>query len=528
MKFKRCKSVVDNGASVINSGGVVTLDGWTLDIGPEATTALKYENPKGDSSEVLIPDFITKISPDFKLDNKVKVLKLAPGNAAILNELKFRLQESNLEYYLGIKGKQMEESWGGLDVEKITVYTDADFAKLITSINTGHLSIENKSTGLRNTDLNKNNKRTIQEYLMLEKIDRRFKSLSQDEIRLYKLRSDIKLLEMMIENSDCGGLNVVTRDVLLKASESRLLSLGESQLELMYQVNCNLNKIGFKYNYYIDLDERVVQSKILDIIKISSIQSKYITTDLKFNADIFNIVFLRYTMKNNKYKVEDIYLDRLFYNIYKRIGEIVEERKEDGIEQINNYKHRNSELHVELINIFRLAGNYDKLFGYVGTVDMKFKIKEFIQFGNEDCIHNYKYDLEGAIERWFEYNKKLSWSIRENRNIGEIIELALNYDEDYILFNQSNSGKEEAIKLIADADIIVKGRVFKLIKKTITWSNRHFDDISKYLVVDYNLLTKIISSGEISNLTSTELDSIYGDDLLILKDLDIKLELVME
>jgi len=172
-----------------------------------------------------------------------------------------------------------------------------------------------------------------------------------------------------------------------------------------------LIKINFKYNEYIGIHREFVKRNLIDVLNLASIQSQYITGDFQFNNDIFNIVLLKYTMTQYDYKVEPEYLTELFKFISKRLNEIIKEHGEYGIEQIKDYKNKNSDFHVELINIFRMAGHYDKLFGFIETKEYglsKSRSKEFIPFGDSRSIHSYKFDITKTLERWFEYNTQLA------------------------------------------------------------------------------------------------------------------------
>lgn len=140
-----------------------------------------------------------------------------------------------------------------------------------------------------------------------------------------------------------------------KASKCKVLGINEWTFEL-----------------HKDTDEVLLKSynnpdlSSLDIIEIPDFVT-YIDEDAKFNNDIFNIVLLKYTMTQYDYKVEPEYLTELFKFISKRLNETIKKHGEYGIEQIKDYKNKNSDFHVELINIFRMAGHYDKLFGFIET-----------------------------------------------------------------------------------------------------------------------------------------------------------------
>ena len=537
----------EKASKFISKCKVLGINEWTFELHKDTDEVLlkSYNNPDLSSLDIIeIPEFVTYIDEDAEFNCKSKKLKIHPNKADILSDVRFLIETDTIEEMFPNDYEDILDNWYGdskIEIETIVVSTDADYKQLCENANTGFLEIINSKRKIKNNTDEKLTAKLIQEYIIIADWDRELKQLSREDVKIAKKKgNELNMLNMILEGY--GKINPVTKDILLKIDRDDIEALSYNLIDYKYgtksdntidgiihKANKDLTKINFKYNEYIGIHREFVKRNLIDVLNLASIQSQYITGDFQFNNDIFNIVLLKYTMTQYDYKVEPEYLTELFKFICKRLNEIIKEHGEYGIEQIKDYKNKNSDFHVELINIFRMAGHYDKLFGFIETKEYglsKSKSKEFIPFGDSRSIHSYKFDITKTLERWFEYNTQLAKCLRTNKSVSTIIQLAISFDEDYILFGKETANKKVINHWIHnELNVIEQGRLFKLIKSTITWSNRHIDNTDKYLVINYEVLKELIYSGKLGKLRVEELIKQYGNNIISIKKLDRNAEL---
>lgn len=530
----------------INKANLLGIDNWTfqLDEVSDEVNLVGYRNTSLDESDVLeIPDFVTYIDEDIALDTPCKTIKICKGKSYVLSDLKFGKVSDGLDELFPDEYEEIHDEWyyNPINIDEIHVESDEDFKELTDNEGTGFLKIKNVLNNRENTDRSRRNADIIQKYTLISNWDNDLNKLTYYEKQKLKNSYNLNLLEILLEKSN--GINIITKDILLNTGTQEFKYIANNLFDnyygnvtdnvvtgIIYRANKNLSRINFKYDESIGIDRKFVSNNIVDILNLADMQRKYIAGNFEINNYIFNNILLKYTDEQYDYRIEQKQIEGLFCKIQRRLIEIVDKHGLYGVEQIKNYRDKKSLFHIELTNILEMSKNYERLFGFIRENNgglSSLSDDEYIPFDDARSVHSYKYKYDETLDRWFEYNKQLSKYLTSKKTSSVIIQIAIAFDEYYILFGKDTVDKKYINNWIhSKLTIEEQDKLLKLISSTIKWKDRYLGETSRYNAINYNKLEELLNSRDLSKLTYEELNSRYGKDIITVKTLDRQAELL--